>query len=242
MKESTKLILMGAGAAVASNILLGDRVAAMTSGYAMPAAGVEGLGAAAGGYFAWKKKSKAGALIGGALAGLLVSSIQGGLMSPPAAAKPAGGSTPQSTQVQGQPKSAGAALPTPAVGQGPGTVPLLPQQTTTLPGFSSASGQLPPGAAIPKPNRPPTAQETQAYADYMAQELQNQQVAMAQQAAALQQGGLPTVQPDTTQGGDYFPSDESDQSGAVIRLGMAKPKRGGFGGAGGSFRRGYGSY
>ena len=239
MKESTKLILMAAGAGVASNLLLGDRVASMTSGYAMPAAGVEGVGALGAGYWAWKKKSKAAALVGGALAGLLVSSVQSGLMSAPAA-KPAGGATPQGTQVQGSTKPAGAALPTPAVGQGPGTVPLLPQQTTTLPGFTSASGQLPLGAAIPKPNRPPTAAETQAYADQMAQDLQNQQIAMAQQAAALQQGGLPTVSPDSTAGGDYFPSDQSDQSGAVIRLGMAKPaRRGGFGGAGATFRRGY---
>ena len=51
MKESTKLILMAAGAGVASNLLLGDRVASMTSGYAMPAAGVEGVGALGGSHF-----------------------------------------------------------------------------------------------------------------------------------------------------------------------------------------------
>lgn len=228
MKETTKLVLMAVGAGVASNLLLGDRVAAMTSDYKMPAAGVEGLGALGGGYYAWKKKSKAGALIGGALAGLLVSSVQGGLLSPAAAATPPPKSTPQSTTVV---KPGGAALPTPAVGQGPGTVPLLPSVTTQLPGFTSASGQIPKGSAVPAPNRPPTAAETQAYADQVALDLQNQQIAMAQQQQMMQQGGLPTDQSPPIVNYD-------EQSGAAVRLGLSRPaKRGGFGGAGASFRR-----
>lgn len=229
MKESTKLILMAVGAGVATNMLLGDRVAAMTSGFALPAAGAEGLGAAAGGYYAWKKKSKAGAIVGGALAGLLVSSVQGGLLTPPAA-KPAGGASAQSTSTT---KPAGASLPTPAVAQGPGTVPLLPTTTTTLPGFTSASGQIPQGSSVPAPNRPPTAAETQAYADWMAQELREQQMAQAEMQREMQQGGLPPVQSGTV----YDQWDPFGQSGAVVRLGMGpKPVRRGFG-AGGSFRR-----
>lgn len=229
MKEGTKLGLMFVGAGVASNMLLGSTVGGYTSAYAMPAAAAEGLGAIGGGYYAWKKKSKAGAIIGGVLAGLLVSSVQGGLLSP-APAKAAGGATPQSTNKTSTLPAAG--LPTPAVAQGPGTAPLLPTQTTTLPGFTSVSGQIPKGSAVPKPNYPASAQETQAYMDYMAQELQNQQLAMAQQAAALQQGGLPMDQSPPIVA-DY------DQSGAVVRVGMVKPqKRGGFG-AGATMRRGY---
>lgn len=232
MKETTKLVLMAVGAGVATNVLLGDRVAAMTSAYALPAAGAEGLGAAGAGYWAWKKKNKAAAIAAGALAGLLVSSVQGGLLTPPPA-PPKAGSTPQSTM---KTKPTGAALPSPSVGQGPGTVPLLPTTTTTLPGFNSVSGQIPPGAAVPAPNRPPTAAETQAYADYMAQELQQQQIAMAQQAAAMDQGGLPTTTGDTS-GSDWFPM-VGDQSGGVVRLGMGQSERRGGFGAGGSFRRG----
>lgn len=232
MKETTKLILAAVGSGVVANMLLGDRVAAATSDYKMPAAGAEGIVALGGAYGAWKwkgRKRMIAAVAAGVGAGLLVSSVQGGLMAPPpAAVKPS--ATPQSLP---QGKSAGAALPS------ANPVP-IPLQGVVGPG-GSMSGTIPQGSIVPTPNRPPTQAETQAYADYLAQELQNQQIAAAQQAAALQGGSLPVVSPTANQDTDFLPSlgslFDGGQSGAAFRVGMAK--RGGFGGAGASFRRRY---
>lgn len=220
MKDGTKLGLMFVGAGVASNLLLANTVSSYTSSYAMPAAAAEGVGALGGGYYAWKKKSAAGAIIGGALAGLLVASARA-MISTPAA----GSSAPQSQAPPTSTTLPNATLPTPAVGQGPGTPLLLPNTTSTLPGFTSRPGQVPMGSVVPAANRPASAADVQAYANQAAQTLQDATTLLAQQASTLQQGGLPIAMPL--------------QSGAVVRVGMVKPpKRGGFG-AGATMRRGY---
>lgn len=85
MKRSTVLILSFAGAGVASAFLLADPVAGATAGSPMLAAGAESLVALGGAYYAWKKNSRAGAIVGGVAAGLLTSVVKGRLGSPPAA-------------------------------------------------------------------------------------------------------------------------------------------------------------
>lgn len=209
MKEGTKLALMFAGAGVASNMLLGNSVGGYTSAYAMPAAAAEGVGALGGAYYAWKKKSKAGALIGGALAGLLVSTVQSGALSAPPPAAPK--STPQSSSV---------------------SAPKPP--SSTIPTVTQVPSQLPPGAQVlqhlpgaPVPNRPPNQAEIEAYNQYLqrqAQDIQNAGV------GAPPSGGLPVSSGGGSDGGIFGWDPFADQGGAAMRVGMSKrTPRGGFG-------------
>ena len=225
MKESTKVILIYVGAGVVANMLLAGTVAGATSGYPMAAAGAEGLAALGGAAGAWKLKGKkrvAAAIIGGAGAGLLVNSIQSGALSP-APAKPAGGATPQAA-----PRPTGSTLPTTSM-------PVSGTTVAQLPGYTSVSGQVPPGSSVPTPNRPPTAAEQAAYDQWAREEELKAQVAAAQTAAALQQGSIPTVStPQGEEGGIL--GWLSDQSGAAFRVGPPR-QQSGFGGRAASFRR-----
>ena len=85
MKPTTQLILMFVGAGVASYVLVGDLAAEKTADFPMVAAGGEGLAAAGGAYWALKKKSRVGAVLGGVAAGLLVSQAKGILAQQPVA-------------------------------------------------------------------------------------------------------------------------------------------------------------
>lgn len=233
MKESTKLILMYAGSAVVGNMLLASPVAGATADFPKVAAGGEGAVALGGAYGAWKLKGKkrvASAILGGLGAGLLVNSIQSGLLTAPAP-KP-GGATPQSMPKTGP----GSTLPT--IGSGSGAIPVPILSASTVGGFASASGNVPPGAAIPAPNRPPTPAEQLAYDQAVAHE-------QAVQAAAEQQwnqqnptpgGALPTVPEDSGEGGGIFDW-ITGQSGAAARLQSGAPRRAGFGGMAASFRK-----
>lgn len=227
MKESTKLVLAYVGSAVAANMLLASPVAGATAEYPKVAAGTEGAAALGGAYGAWKLKGKkrfASAIVGGIGAGLLVDTIQSGALTAPATPKP--GSTPQSAPKTAP--SSGSTLPGPAT-------PIPVQGTTVLqlPGYTSVSGQVPPGSVVPTPNRPPTAQETAAYLQYLEQQAQQQQVAQAQMAEALQEGSIPTATPDS--GGGLFDW-AMGQAGAAFRLSKT-PQSGGFGGRGYGFKR-----
>lgn len=215
MKESTKLILMGLGAGVAANMLLAPTVAGATASMPMVAAGGEGVVALGAGYYAYKhmssKGGKVAAVVAGAAAGLLVSSVQSGALSKPA------GATPQSASVK-----PGSALPTVSVSGGAPAASALPVSGTTvvsLPGFTSVSGSVPPGSSLPStatPSRPPTTAEINAYNAYQAQSQAAQEMEMAanlqrQQAEIAAQQGVPIM---------------ADQSGAAARLGMGpKGKR-----------------
>ena len=111
MKQTTKLVLMFAGAGVASAFLLSGKVAEATVDSPMLAMGTEGLVALGGGYFAWKKKSKAAAVVSGVAAGLLASAAKGALLAP--------SSEPQQTPA--------------LVAQASAPKPLLPRQQPSVP-------------------------------------------------------------------------------------------------------------
>jgi hypothetical protein len=164
--------------------------------------------------------------VGGLAAGLLVNSIQSGLLTAPAPKPP--GATPQSTGVT---KPPGSALPS-------GAVPVQGVTVVQLPGYTSVIGQVPQGSSIPTPNRPPTAAEQAAYDQAAAQEAAMQQE--AEQRWAQQNptpgGAIPTVPGDSGEGGifDWL----TGQSGAAVRVtGAGAARRAGFGGMAASFRK-----
>lgn len=106
MKESTKLVLAFIGSGAVSALALGAPVAEATENFSGVAAGGEGLLALGGGYWAYKKKSLAGAIVGGIAAGLLVETVRAGLMAkqdsaqgpvPPVPSVPVAGATAAAT-------------------------------------------------------------------------------------------------------------------------------------------------
>jgi len=82
VKPATKVILTFVGAGVASYLLAGDWASEKTAGFPMAAAGGEGVVAAGGAYWALKKRSRVGAVVGGVAAGLLVSQAKAILAQP----------------------------------------------------------------------------------------------------------------------------------------------------------------